>query len=329
MKHVLQWHITHKCNLRCKHCYQEEYCSDLTKEQCERIFRDYQLFIKEHNYKGHINFTGGEPFLSSYFFDLLDLCENSIITFGILTNGTLIDKNIAARLSGYKNLRFIQVSIDGIKETHDSIRGDATYDKAFNAIKFLKKSRIQTMVSFTVHKENYKELKAVIRAVRRHGVDRFWCDRLIPINDDKSLNSSMILDTKQYKDVVEDLVRERNRCIRMPFCKLKVHANRALQFLADPSLPVYHCSAGIGLLTILADGTLLPCRRLPLKIGNVLDNSISELVYNSPDIKELKAYEGPEECKSCSYSKCCKGGAKCLSYALTGDWKAKDINCYL
>ncbi len=329
MKHVLQWHITHKCNLRCRHCYQEDYCSDLTEKQCEKIFRDYQHFIKKNNYRGHINFTGGEPFISSYFFDLLDLCQSSFITFGILTNGTLIDKETADRLSGYKNLKFIQVSIDGNKETHDSIRGDETFDKSFEAIRLLKKSKIQTMVSFTVHKENYKELKAVIETVRKHGVDRFWCDRLIPIDDKKSLNSNMILDTEQYKSVVEELVKERKRCIINPFCHLNVHANRALQFLADPSLPVYNCSAGINLLTILADGTLLPCRRLPLKIGNVLDNSISELVENSQVIQELTDYEGPEECRNCKFSKCCKGGAKCLNYAVTGDWKTKDINCYI
>ena len=49
-KFVIQWHITDKCNLRCKHCYQEDYCNDLKIEQLEEIFKQIKNFFINNNF---------------------------------------------------------------------------------------------------------------------------------------------------------------------------------------------------------------------------------------------------------------------------------------
>lgn len=112
-KFVFQWHITHRCNLRCQHCYQEDYNKDFDFDSLTEIFYKILDYLKMYDYIGHINFTGGEPLVSKHFWKLLDLCHEHNITFGILTNGTLIDRIVAERLAEYKELRFVQVSIDG------------------------------------------------------------------------------------------------------------------------------------------------------------------------------------------------------------------------
>lgn len=323
MKHVLQWHITHKCNLRCTHCYQNEYCSDITWTQMENIFYQYLDFIKHFNYIGHINFTGGEPFVNEHIWDLLDLCENNKITFGVLTNGTLLTKEMILRLSKYTKLSFIQVSIDGTKPTHDSIRGEGTFDKTFKALKMLRKAKIQTMVAFTCHKQNYLELSNVIKLVRKHKIDRFWTDRFIPIDENKDFDRSMILSTEEYRLVIKLLTKE-----RVKKSKTVIHTNRALQF-SEGCGEIYQCSAGDTLLAILADGTLLPCRRLPIEVGNVLEKYILELYNSSELIADLRKKEIPEKCNKCYHASFCRGGAKCLSYALHGDYNRRDENCYL
>lgn len=50
--------------------------------------------------KGHINIAGGEPLCSPYFFKILDLIKKDadIISFSILTNGTLITEEIAKKI---------------------------------------------------------------------------------------------------------------------------------------------------------------------------------------------------------------------------------------
>ncbi|MBO4877583.1 MAG: radical SAM protein [Ruminococcus sp.] len=321
MKHVLQWHILHRCNLRCTHCYQEDYAAELTGDQLERIFFQYLGFCRKYGYKGHINFTGGEPLLSPELFRLLGLCEENGITYGILTNGTLIDESLAERLGGLKNLSFVQVSIDGTKETHDRVRGKGSFDKAFEGLRLIKKAGIQTMAAFTCHKGNYTELRQVIKIVRREDIDRFWADRLIPMGSSRE----EVLSTEEYRSVIKQLTKEHFR--RPLFTHTDVHLNRSLQFLEGGEC-YYHCSAGVNLLTLLADGTLLPCRRLPIPIGNCLEEDMTELYENSPLIKELREMKIPEDCYRCPQAERCRGGAKCLSYAIKGVYDIKDINCY-
>ena len=320
-KHILQWHILHRCNLRCTHCYQEERSSERSFAELEALFRQYMAFCDEYGYRGHINVTGGEPLLSEHLFPLLSLFEGSGVTFGLLTNGTLIDEAAAERLSEYSRLSFVQVSIDGTRATHDSVRGKGSFDKAFEGLRLLRKAGIQTMAAFTCHKRNYRELGDVIKLVRKNRIDRFWADRLIPIGG----NSEDILTDEQFRETLRVLTREHDR--RKVFSHTDVHLNRSLQFLEGGSC-YYSCAAGTSLLTLLADGTLLPCRRLPIPLGNCFERDMLTLYRESPLIEELRRGDIPEACKPCPKAHLCRGGAKCLTYAVTGELNAKDINCY-
>lgn len=315
-KHVLQWHIIHVCNLRCTHCYQDDYINTLSYADCMNVLKQYKTFCEKYHYKGHINFTGGEPLLYPNLFDVLTACEHFGFTFGLLTNGTLLTEDIAEKLSSFKNLCFVQISIDGTRKIHDGIRGTGNFDKAFHGIKLLNKFGIETMVSFTCHKSNYKDLKRVIHYCRHHGVDRFWADRLIPFGN----NTESVLSTSEYDNVIQTLTDESKKK------GMVVHTNRALQWIHG-SNTFYHCSAGVSLLVLLADGTLLPCRRLPIIIGNIFETDMIELYETSPVIKELSKETIPDGCKGCLHAKLCRGGAKCLSYALTGDYNIRDVNC--
>lgn len=321
-KHVLQWHILHKCNLRCSHCYQEDYVKECSFDELEKVFYQYLSFCEKNNFIGHINFTGGEPFLSEYLFVLIDLCDRYEISYGILTNGTLIDSRNIELLKKCRKLSFVQISIDGNRETHDNVRGQGNFDKAFCGLELLKKSGIQTMVAFTCHKKNKDELKELIKIVRRRKIDRFWVDRLIPIGS----NTEDVLSTDEYREVIQLLTCEHNR--KKILSNTQIHLNRALQFLEGGEC-YYRCSAGITLLTVLADGTLLPCRRLPISIGNCFENDMTVLYENSGLIKDLQKNEIPHECIACPKAEMCMGGAKCFTYAMTGDYHGKDMNCYL
>lgn len=320
-KHVLQWHILHRCNLRCSHCYQEDYAAACSEDQLMQLFAQYRTFCQAMDYHGHINFTGGEPLLSPVLFRLMECCGANDMTCGVLTNGTLIDNEIAARLSKIRGLSFVQVSIDGTRETHDRVRGAGNFDKAFAGLRLLKAYGIQTMAAFTCHMGNYRELPQVIRTVRRKGIDRFWADRLIPMGSSRE----EMLSTEAFREVLRCLTKEHTR--KRLFSHTEVHLNRAMQF-QEGGHCYYQCAAGDTLLTLLADGTLLPCRRLPLPIGNCLQEDMLTLCQNSELLRDLRSHTIPAECFSCAKAELCRGGAKCLTYAVTGDWHRKDLNCY-
>jgi radical SAM protein with 4Fe4S-binding SPASM domain len=55
---------------------------------------------------------------------------------------------------------------------------------------------------------------------------------------------------------------------------------------------------------------------------------MTELCERSDLIKELSQQRIPKECLSCPHAELCRGGAKCLTYAVTGDFRGRDVNCY-
>jgi len=325
-KFVIQWHITGRCNLRCKHCYMGEYNKDLELNEMIEIFNQIKGFLSSNNFIGHVNFTGGEPFLTEYLWELMDLCERNEISFGILTNGTLIDEKIACKLKRYKKLRFIQFSLEGSAKTHDYIRGKGSFQKTSKAIKLVNTYGIQTMVSFTASRYNFKELTKVVKICRRLQVKRFWTDRLVPLGSNE-LDMMTNEDFKKYLRVLDRESKKSKLLARIGINTTNVHTNRAMQFLCSTSTDSYICSAGKSLLAILEDGTLLPCRRLPWELGNLLEDNLSNTYDKSNIVNMLKSDCTPDECKNCFYTKTCAGGAKCITYAVNGDIEHRDYNC--
>lgn len=100
-KFILQWHLSEVCNLKCKHCYQENHKpKQLKYEQLLNILNQYKELLKKLKIKGHINLTGGEPLCCPFFFKILDEFkkDKDLYSFSILTNGTLITEKIAKKL---------------------------------------------------------------------------------------------------------------------------------------------------------------------------------------------------------------------------------------
>ena len=87
-RHVLQWHITHRCNLRCRHCYQEDFRSEMGREELLDVLDKYERFLKERSLAGHINLTGGEPLASPYFPELAGEIVRRGMTFSIAASKT-------------------------------------------------------------------------------------------------------------------------------------------------------------------------------------------------------------------------------------------------
>ena len=95
---TLQWHITHRCNLRCSHCYQDDYSAFSSRKSLETVLNQYSLLLEEYGFKGYLNITGGEPLAHPDLFWLLEEAGNRGITTAVLTNGTLIGRREAAEL---------------------------------------------------------------------------------------------------------------------------------------------------------------------------------------------------------------------------------------
>ena len=322
---ILQWHLSEHCNLHCLHCYQDGHKPMMLKyDELVNIYEQYKELLKKLKMKGHINLTGGEPLCNPFFFRILDLIkkDSDLISFSILSNGTLIDEKMASRLASYHPY-YVQVSLEGGKKINDYIRGKGTYKQIGKGIDNLKKEGIFTSISFTATKINYQEFPKVVKYARKHHVDNVWSDRYIPLGkEDKSLMLDY-QDTRKYLDIMN---KEREKLIKKNISIPRISMYRALQFQMTNDF-AYGCTAGDTLLTVMENGDLVPCRRMPIVIGNLLKDNMYHLYKNHPLLKELRKNKIPDECQLCDDASMCHGGLKCLTYAIYNDLNHKDIGC--
>lgn len=327
-KFVLQWHLSENCNLKCLHCYQENHKPfQLSYEQLEKIYKQYKNLLKKLKMKGHINITGGEPLCNPHLFKILDLIkkDEKLISFSILTNGTLITENIAKKIKSY-NPYYVQVSLEGGQKTNDYIRGKGTYMKIAKGIKNLKKYNIFTSISFTATTLNYKEFPKVVSYAKKYKVDNVWSDRYIPLGDSEDKNLS--LNVSQTQEYLSIMAKERLKLKRKQYNKTTISMYRALQFQKTNDF-AYGCTAGDTLLTVMENGDLVPCRRMPIVVGNLLKDDMYKLYKTNSILKELRKNTIPDDCNDCEHAQMCHGGLKCLTYAIYKDLNHKDIGCNL
>ena len=232
----------------------------------------------------------------------------------------MIDKGIAKKIKYYNPL-FVQISLDGVEETHDAIRGKGNFEKALEGIDNLKNEGVKVLVSFTAQKSNYKDLKELAKICQKHKVDKLWWDRVV--TEDKGL----YLSTEEFKELVMDC----NKLIHgfHLFSNYSCVTNqRSLQCLGTKDCG-YWCGAGKSLIVILADGGIMPCRRLPFVIGNLKENNLEDIIKDSSIMRELSEFVAPKECRGCKDLSRCRGGSRCVTYAQTGELFRKDVNCFI
>lgn len=328
---TIQWHLTDVCNYRCKHCYQDNYKdSGVDFTELLNYYKRLEKFVLELKgnrkiFNAHINFTGGEPFLKSELLDLLRIVkEKNVFSFGILSNGFLLPENELTTLQLLRP-KFIQLSLEGNEQINDSIRGTGSFGEIVRAIKTYRKYKIPVLISFTANSKNYESFTEVVKIARKYNVYKVWTDRYLP----KGLKDELAMSTDQVRDFFEIILSEQKKKIPNLLSKTIISSSRALQFLVNGGQP-YGCSAGKTLLTILPNGDILPCRRMPIKVGNLYSDDLMDIYQNSNTLNNLRCLDHLDNnCKKCYYFNTCSGGLKCLSFANYGDFNIKDPHCWI
>ena len=321
-KHILQWHITHRCNLACAHCYQNEYAAQMSEEALRDTLDKYARFLEKSGRYGHIYLTGGEPLVHPSFFPLLKEIRRRDMLVTVLTNGTLIGAEEANRLA-WLMPEFVQVSLDGTEAIHDGIRGEHSFAKALRGVDALVEEGVKVSVSFTAQKANLRSFPALAGICAAHGVGKLWWDRIV--TDPPERTEAMALTTKEFERFCRKTARLRERCRRKDGGFL-ISCERSLQFLCGGRC--YTCHPGTDMVTITADGSVMPCRRLPISAGNIRDGELDEILSASELVRSLQNAPIPEACAACPHAEHCRGGARCVTYGQTGKLFEKDVNCF-
>ena len=172
---IAEFDITDTCNLRCAHCYhfaeiKDRKCIEIPLEVWENRFKDL--------YAGGIRMVmlmGGEPLLRK---DVVKLAAEMFPLVEMITNGTI-------ELPEDHDHR-IFVSVDGMRETNDMIRGTGVFEKVMKNVHGDKR----VVFNMTLNEHNYKELEQVVKLSVRSGVTGVVCNLFTTVSSDQQTISS-------------------------------------------------------------------------------------------------------------------------------------------
>jgi len=331
---IFQWHITERCNWRCRHCYQDAAGKkrQLPLDRLVFIFKQYLHLIKHLGLCGpratRISITGGEPLLHPDFFSLLEAMarlNNGRFFLSLLSNGSLINLPVARRRKKLGG-EAVQVSIEGEKKQNDRIRGEGAFEKTKRALGGLAEAGIAPCVSLTLTKGNISSIPAVIKFCERNAVKRLGVRRLVPIGTGKDLERTMpspqqVKESYRYIETMAGLYKQRGLEI-VRGCEEGI-------FSREAGRPIGACAAVEGrCLVVLANGDVVPCRRLPLKLGSVLDDSLTDVYYNAEALMQLRNLNNAHpSCQACPSFDACLAGARWVSAAYFNNPFAPDPQC--
>lgn len=320
----LQWHITNKCNLKCKHCYQESHNNrnEMSFESLKLIFDNYCSLLESYDMLPEVSLTGGEPLSSKHFFDLVKYIKDKRpdTVLHILTNGTLITQDTVNKFIKY-GIKSVQISLDGHdSSTHDLIRGVGSFQKALNAIKLLQKSDIWVSVHCVFLRENIESIEEYFKLCDQLGV-RVTFSRYVPIGTGYS-NNLDLLQPNEIKELYEKVYDYSKK-----YRNANANLGRDFWQIIDPECGGV-CPVGESTISILHDGSILPCRRLPIVIGNALEESLVKTIFKSRVMEKMKT-NTISECIECNHRDTCKGGCQGIAFAYYGKLMDKpDPQCW-
>ena len=330
---TLQWHLTDRCNFRCRHCYAETYESEeLSLNELKRVFDEYIALLKKMGARGRLNLTGGEPLLRKDLLDFLEYISPYKKHFKyctLLTNGSLLtEKFLRAIKKRAPIVTGIQISIEGPEEINDKIRGKGAFQKILRAISLVKQHEIPVHLAATISRMNYPQILELIDLLLIYDI-RMTLRRFVPTGGGKREITAM-LKPKELLDFYLK-VEKLNRRFKLKNGNEILKTNTCvsgLKYAQWPSGKFKSCGVRRkSILTIMPHGGAYPCRLFPQEIGNVRKQTLKE-IYEKNYEKLVSNRKIDTKCKQCEVFTKCKGGAGCVSAAVKGDFFARDPQCF-
>ena len=306
------WILSSRCNLSCKHCYTARFPKKIFEK---RVYEDVlsEILSLEVN---SIGFTGGEPLLFPYLKDLLGMVRD-VPRVTIATNGLLIDKEWVSLFSQMKNLH-IYLSLDGLKESHEFLRGSGTFQGVLRSMELLEEAGVNHHVMMAIGSFNYKESGEVVKIVFELSAQSFSLIPIMPTG--RAKGTDLIPTGYQVVEAVE----------------------RAYQASKDLPIKVdVWCAPFVKRFLDLQDLTVASCRLLSnvdisptfdLLLCDVIDVKVSNILEEGGFLKALEKFsdmdpDPVEACRGCSIYNFCLGGCFARAYMEKGVLNAPDPLC--
>lgn len=305
--------LTLQCNANCFHCGSnctsqagEELSLSEYKKLLEEVKEDFDIR------KLQLCITGGEPLLRKDFFNIMSYAHALGYRWGMTSNATLIDKETAHKLAQC-GMSTISVSIDGLRDTHDTLRGmKGGYDRAMRGIQnLIDEGAFQSVQVTTVfNHQNIAELDALFEAMEQLDIDSWRVATLEPIG--RALERPELMCRKEDYIRLFDFVREKRK-LGFPVEYGCTHF-LGLDYEAEVRDWYWLCNAGVYTASIMANGDIGACldieRREETIQGNIRRDRFSDVWNRRFEIFRKDISADCDTCRNCNHRRFCRGDAR-------------------
>ena len=306
--HTLFWECTLRCNVSCRHCGSD--CRvvanhpDMPVEDFLKVVDGITPFVNPN--KVLVIFTGGEALVRKD----IEACGLELyhrgFPWGIVSNGMLLTRERIDSLLA-AGLHSLTVSMDGFEEAHNWLRRHPkSYENVLNAVRMLvdEKEIIWDIVT-CANKKNLHDLPAFRDFLIDMGVKRWRIFTIFPVGRAAELPELQLSD-EEFTSVL-DFIRDTRK-------EGKIHLSYGCEgFLGGYEAEVrdnfYQCNAGIGVASVLADGSISACPSIRANFhqGNIYKDDFMDVWNNRFKPFRDRSWAKKGICSDCKFFRYCEG----------------------
>lgn len=298
----IYFELTRRCNLSCAHCF----AGSSSREPEGLDIGSIRALLEDLKNAGVINirFTGGEPTVREDWHEIVTYARSLGLVVSLSTNGILTDRTIE-KIASVRPEQ-VTLSLDGLEESHDRIRGKGTFTRVLSSLEKLRRSGLNLRLTTVLNRLNSKEIPGIVEIAAPYvGVMNFVCMR--PIGRALA-NPEMLLDFESHSESARCLSELNNRFPHLlllhsalPLPDLFVTAGAQAGLSSEKA-----CSFSDTALFVDADGQFWPHHYLSyqsdaFRLGRSQSNPVLDVWAHSPILDRFRQWTRAlkARCASC------------------------------
>ncbi|MBQ3452344.1 MAG: SPASM domain-containing protein, partial [Selenomonadaceae bacterium] len=302
------------CNFRCKYCFETHPKGKMTSETQAALVKFVENHL-ERTKNFSVTWYGGEPLLAKEIIwslseKFLAMCEKSSIDYDafIITNASLLEDSDVELFKKYK-ISGAQITIDGVKEIHDSrrrsITNESTFDLLIDRVNLLLNNGLSVIVRVNIDKENIDRvdelLEVLAERIDKRAELKIDFGQVSPFTDICKSIESDCYNNEQFADVMIPLYE-----------KVLARGFTVNKMAAYPAPRVnFCCTDYVNSFVVDNRGELYRCwnhvGNLKYSSGNVNDGDNLTLEKNYLSWIQWNPIRHPK-CRECACLPICTGG---------------------
>jgi len=281
-----QWHITDRCPGRCAHCYQPDGAG--AELPVTALFSIADIIMTAVRAPVTVNVTGGEPLLYQHgrrgVFELMEYLASfeNLGELNIITSASGLDRDVIRGLSALPKLDYIKISLESHDPLiNDRIRGDGHHTMTLKNIRQLTDAGLSVVIMTTLSRLNYQSVTGLCGLAEELGARGVIFERFVPLGRGGKMRDSVLtpFHWQEILTAIADIADVSVDDLR-PYKAFWVDGG------AVSGAP---CCLGPSSMALMPDGTVYPCRRVPVPAGRLPEDSMEHI------LTVLKGYSSLQE----------------------------------